>query len=316
VAAKTTDNIRDRRLVTLAGILPDVDGLGVVVDMVTSSGGHRGTQLYWQYHHLLLHGLAGGVLISLSLACFARQRLRVFLLGLCVFHLHLLCDFVGSRGPSVDDVWPIFYFGPFTKDPMWMWRDQWALDAWQNRVISVILFLWSLGLAIKLGDSFVGVFNHKLDRVFVGVLRRWREELARKHAKAESVLLSRSFGLLVGMLILAFGLTYQAHLTKAKSAVTARIAQNLRQIEAAKRAWALAHHETGPVNINKADLAGFLPGELNGWVESIGGERYYPKRLTESPEVVLTSELQDYPAGTVFRLTTNVQLTVVHGRYH
>ena len=88
VAAKTTDNVRDRRLVTLAGILPDADGLGVFVDMITRSGGHPGTQLYWQYHHYLLHGLAAGLLISTGLCLFARKRLRVLFLGLCVFHLH------------------------------------------------------------------------------------------------------------------------------------------------------------------------------------------------------------------------------------
>ena len=33
IAAKTTDNPRDCRLVTLAGILPDLDGLGLIVDL-------------------------------------------------------------------------------------------------------------------------------------------------------------------------------------------------------------------------------------------------------------------------------------------
>ena len=33
VAAKTTDNLRDRRLVTLAGVLPDLDGLEVSLEM-------------------------------------------------------------------------------------------------------------------------------------------------------------------------------------------------------------------------------------------------------------------------------------------
>ena len=32
VAAATTNNVRDRRLVTLAGVLPDLDGLGMVAD--------------------------------------------------------------------------------------------------------------------------------------------------------------------------------------------------------------------------------------------------------------------------------------------
>lgn len=33
VAAAAVDNPRDRRLVTLAGILPDTDGLGMVVEV-------------------------------------------------------------------------------------------------------------------------------------------------------------------------------------------------------------------------------------------------------------------------------------------
>src|SRR5664279_4663721 len=46
IAAKTTDNPRDCRLVTLAGILPDVDGLGLIVDAVTRAAGHGVTNLY------------------------------------------------------------------------------------------------------------------------------------------------------------------------------------------------------------------------------------------------------------------------------
>jgi hypothetical protein len=99
---------------------------------------------------------------------------RVALLALLVFHLHLLCDFVGSRGPSPEDLWPIFYYGPFEKDPMWIWKGQWRLDGWQNKVIFVILFLWALLLAVKRGDSFVGVFNRRVDAIFVGVLRKWQ----------------------------------------------------------------------------------------------------------------------------------------------
>ena len=65
---------------------------------------------------------------------------------------------------------------------MWIWKYQWALDALPNRVLTVFLFAWALLLAIKLGDSFAGVFNRRLDREFVGVLRKWRWQmgLARK----------------------------------------------------------------------------------------------------------------------------------------
>src|SRR2546428_5564833 len=94
-----------------------------------------------------------------------------------MFHLDLLCDLIGSRGPSAVDLWPIFYFGPFSKDPMWLWKGQWPLDAWPNRLLSVVLFLWGLCVAVRRGDSFVGVFNRRVDSVFVGVLRGWKDAL-------------------------------------------------------------------------------------------------------------------------------------------
>lgn len=184
IAAKTTNNPRDCRLVTLAGILPDADGLGLLVDMANRAIRHKTTLFYANYHHYLLHGAFGAVLIVGVLTCFARERPRVALLSLLVFHLHLLCDLVGSRGPSPADLWPIFYFAPFSQHPMWVWKGQWRLDGWQNRYLSVLLLGWALWLASKREDSFVGVFNRRVDRVFVGVLHKWRSALMRESPKA------------------------------------------------------------------------------------------------------------------------------------
>jgi hypothetical protein len=180
IAAKTTDNPRDCRLVTLAGLLPDVDGLGLVVDMASGALAQGNAPFYQRYHHFVLHGLFGALVITLLLTGFARRRVRVALLALAVFHLHLLCDLAGSRGPSPEDLWPIYYFGPFSKDPMWIWRGQWALESWPNRLFSVALFGWTLWLGARLGHSVVGVFNRRVDRVFTGVLGGWRKALDRK----------------------------------------------------------------------------------------------------------------------------------------
>jgi hypothetical protein len=60
---------------------------------------------------------------------------------------------------------------------MWVWRHQWRLDGWQNRVITMALLVWSLWLAVKIGDSVVGVFNRRADKVFVSVLQKWRSRL-------------------------------------------------------------------------------------------------------------------------------------------
>jgi hypothetical protein len=173
VAAKTTDNLRDRRLVTLAGVAPDLDGLGIVLDIANGSFAKGQVYYYPTYHHWLAHGLPAALLVSAILAAFGQNRWRVFGLAFMVFHLHLLCDFAGSRGPTPDDIWPIFYFGPISQHPMWAWKHQWPLDSWINRLLTIALFFWSLAIAVKMGDSPVGVFNRRADQTFVSVLRKW-----------------------------------------------------------------------------------------------------------------------------------------------
>jgi len=179
VAAATVDNPRDRRLVTLAGILPDADGLGLVADVVIglTSGKEMTFQYYQKFHHLWLHGWPGAVLIALVLASFAKQRARVAWWCLVTFHLHLLCDLLGSRGPSPADLWPICYSEPLFRHPVWIWKGQWRLDGWQNQCVFFVVFVATLWLASKRGYSFVEVFSRRLDSVFVAVLRKWRANL-------------------------------------------------------------------------------------------------------------------------------------------
>jgi len=59
IGAKTTDNARDCRLVALAGILPDADGLGLLADAANRAFGGPRTLCYEHYHHYLLHAAGG-----------------------------------------------------------------------------------------------------------------------------------------------------------------------------------------------------------------------------------------------------------------
>ena len=179
VASATTNNPHDRKLVTLAGILPNADGLGIIPDVVGSwlSGKECTFQYYQTYHHLLLHGWPGAVVISALLTVFARQHWRVLLLSLLAYHLHLLCDLIGSRGPDPDDLWPICYSEPLFRHPIWFWKHQWKLDGWQNQMIFIVLLITSLWLAVRRGYSFVEVISRRLDLVFVNVLQKWHHEL-------------------------------------------------------------------------------------------------------------------------------------------
>lgn len=191
-AAKTTDNPRDCRLVTLAGVLPDLDGLGFVADLFNSVFRHKQTNYYQEYHHYYLHGLWGALVITAALVCFARRRGRVAILALLAYHLHLLCDYAGSRGPDPGDKWPIFYLAPLKLHSSWLrthsvwtWKYQWPLFGWQNLAISIALFGWAMAMTLQRGDSIIGVFNRRADAVFVGTLRRWRESWRVRFEKRE-----------------------------------------------------------------------------------------------------------------------------------
>ncbi len=174
-AAYATDNARDCRLVTLAGIIPDADALGVAIDLYHKMLGGPETFDYARYHHWLLHGLPAGLAIAATAGLFARRHWRVALAALIVFHLHLLCDLVGSRGPSPADLWPVYYLAPLSVRPTWVWQGQWRLDGWINRLIALGIFAWALALAARRGHSVVGVFSSRADATFVSVLRGWLE---------------------------------------------------------------------------------------------------------------------------------------------
>ncbi|HVI78231.1 MAG TPA: hypothetical protein VM715_08700 [Candidatus Acidoferrum sp.] len=84
------------------------------------------------------------------------------------FHLHLLEDILGSRGPDGYQ-WPIPYLKPFCPVQV-AWQGQWALNAWPNAAITAALILISLWLARQRGFSFMEIFSRKADAGLVAWL--------------------------------------------------------------------------------------------------------------------------------------------------
>jgi hypothetical protein len=166
---------RDRNLITWAGVLPDLDGLGVVVDIGQTFLGRNAGWYYGEYHHQLLHGLPGAVLIPAVLAAWSVRRVEVFIFGFVAVHVHLLCDLVGSRGPTAADVWPLWYLAPISDEPVLLWQGQWPLNAWPNVVLTLALLAYAVWAAVSRGHTPVGVFSRKADAAVVRTLRtRWR----------------------------------------------------------------------------------------------------------------------------------------------
>ncbi len=163
---------RDRALVVLSGILPDADGLGIAVDFTTRALGLPPTDYYQTFHRFYGHGLFAACVLSLLLGLCAGARWRVALCAFLCIHLHFLCDLAGSRGTTPEDLWGLYYWGPFTRAGEIVWSGQWPLVSWQNFAFTVILLVIALKRAIECGYSPLQLLNLKADRVFVTVLRR------------------------------------------------------------------------------------------------------------------------------------------------
>ncbi len=161
---------RERAAVTLAGVIPDVDGLGIVVDLATRSSAHP-TDLYGTYHHVLAHNLLGSMIVLGACLLMAHKRLLTASLAVLSYHLHLLGDLLGSRGPNGEQ-WEIFYLWPFSRAAAWRTDWQWELNAWPNFVVTLAALLLAFYLAWRRGFSPLELVSRRADIALVKTLRQ------------------------------------------------------------------------------------------------------------------------------------------------
>lgn len=161
---------RDRALVTLSGVIPDIDGVGILAELLTEN---TSMPLIWysKYHHVLGHNLGLGLILVAVVFSLSIRRWVSAVLALIAFHLHLLGDLVGSRGPDGYQ-WPIPYFFPFSADGTLTWQGQWELNAWPNILVTLLIFGITLYLAWKRGHSPLEMISLKADTALVAGLRK------------------------------------------------------------------------------------------------------------------------------------------------
>jgi len=96
-AALAIRNLHDRRLVVIAGVIPDIDAILLFVS----------EDLFYEYHHTLGHSYVFAIPLAVLFGLAARSRSRVFLGTIGVFTLHLVADYFGSN-------WSIQFLYPFS----------------------------------------------------------------------------------------------------------------------------------------------------------------------------------------------------------
>ncbi len=200
---------REKALIVAAAVAPDIDGIGIVPELLTRNTAHP---LLWfsQYHHSL-HTLAFALVCTLAAYIIAgplaharpfatsspipdftfgpairkseastqgatqlprspsHPGLTAFLVFIS-FHLHLLCDLMGARGPDGDQ-WPIPYLKPFSNAIQLAWHGQWALNAWQNFAITGTFLLVTFWLAWKYCSSPVELVSQSANSALTQTLR-------------------------------------------------------------------------------------------------------------------------------------------------
>jgi hypothetical protein len=161
---------RGRLLVTLAGLAPDADGLGILAQVATRGSDHP---VFWftEYHHRLAHNVLAAAVVTALCWWWSQRDWRAAALGCLAFHLHLVCDLLGSRGLG-NYQWPVPYLAPFSQAWQLTWTGQWPLFSWPNVTITLTLFALTLVLAWRRGFSPLELVSARADRALVETLRR------------------------------------------------------------------------------------------------------------------------------------------------
>lgn len=146
---------RDRIAVTLAAVLPDLDGAGLLIS----------EELYIEWHHRLAHGIGAAVVVAVVCAALGRPRWLTALLGVVAFHSHVVMDLMGS-GPG----WPILYWWPWSTTE-WLPSWQWDLASWQNSVFGLATIVVCLAVGVVAGRTPVELFSVRADARVVQTLR-------------------------------------------------------------------------------------------------------------------------------------------------
>jgi len=160
------DKRRDRIVTTICGIIPDVDGLGVIVDKILGDGSYN---YYFLWHHKAGHNILGLLVIGIITYFICKRRILPVFVGIITYLTHIFFDLIGSGGPD-GSIWPMSPFWPFSQYEISIsW--QWSLNDWKNTLITAIFIVIMIVIACKKKRSFLEVFSQRFDRYCINAVK-------------------------------------------------------------------------------------------------------------------------------------------------
>src|SRR5262249_27043465 len=139
-------------------------------------------EAYVTYHHVLCHNLFAGLVWAAAVGALATRRVPCATLAFLNWHLHLACDYFGSRGPWESPPWVLPYLSPLVGSrsgeeligPAWYWNPwQWPLNAWPNSLITVAALIGWVYIALRLDRTWFEFIWPRFDQEVCRMLRKW-----------------------------------------------------------------------------------------------------------------------------------------------
>ena len=170
---------RDRILVAVAGIAPDVDAPLLLL--------WGGKEAFIEYHHDFTHNVAGAALAAAAGFALGRNRGRTAAFAAAAWLLHLFCDMAGAGERKEDGTFaytvPLLW--PFSAREFDPFPWAWPLASWQNALIMGALLVLVGRMGAVHGRTVVEIFSVRGDKTVSDtyLLRRWFTARARPHRR-------------------------------------------------------------------------------------------------------------------------------------
>ena len=172
---------RDRIITTLCGIIPDFDGLGLILDKITRNGAY---DYYYAWHRTAGHNFFTGIILALAVYFICGRKFLPAIIAIITYCVHLFCDLAGSAGPD-GSIWPIRLFWPFSQHETFV-RWQWGLNSWQNILITAIFVMIMLTIAAKKNRSFLEIFSERIDKYCINLIKRIAKNAALRYSRRDN----------------------------------------------------------------------------------------------------------------------------------
>ena len=201
------DSPRERRIVALSGLAPDIDVLSYAGAIVYYGfDKDRAFENVWQIvHHRYTHGL-GFILLTGIIAFLIAGRFwvtedrrtdnlnrsviadaaKVALLSMLVSVVHVFCDVVGG-GPT----WPVFPLWPLS-DLSWAVSWSWTLAEWPNSAVLFGCLVGTMIYARCAGYSPMETINYRFDRWFVTIVQKGSDRATDRQPQFQAGRVSKS----------------------------------------------------------------------------------------------------------------------------